>query len=75
MPTENYEKPISISKTSISLSDDEDDENDFANEEDDTARLDRRYATKNPSENDVALQRVRSLAQRNRMVCLLALPF
>ncbi|KIJ60207.1 hypothetical protein HYDPIDRAFT_117468 [Hydnomerulius pinastri MD-312] len=67
MSTENYDKPTLIPKTLRSISDDEDDENDYANEEDDTARLDSRLVTKSPSENIVALQRVKSLAQRNRM--------
>ncbi|KAH0826187.1 hypothetical protein J3R83DRAFT_5619 [Lanmaoa asiatica] len=67
MPTETYDKPMAISKTSRPNSDDEDDENDYAGEEDNTARLDRRHGVKSPSENIAALQRVKSLAQRNRM--------
>lgn len=70
-PTETYDKPIAISKTSRPNSDDEDDENDHVGEEDITARLDRRIGAKSPSENTAALQRVKSLAQRNRMVSLL----
>lgn len=71
IPTETYDKPIAISKTSRPNSDDEDDENDHAADEDITARLDRRLGTSSPSENIAALQRVKSLAQRNRMVSLL----
>lgn len=71
MPTETHEKPITTAKTSRPNSDDEDDENDHAAEEDNTARLDRRIGVKGPSENIAALQRVKSLAQRNRMVSLL----
>ncbi|KAF8125796.1 hypothetical protein EV363DRAFT_1350161 [Boletus edulis] len=54
-------------KSSRPNSDDEDDENDHAGEEDITARLDRRIGAKGTSENIAALQRVKSLAQRNRM--------
>lgn len=71
MPTETYDKHMSISKTSRPNSDDDDDENDHAGEEDNTARLDLRIGAKSPSENIAALQRVKSLAQRNRMVSLL----
>ena len=74
MPTETYDKYIAISKTSRPNSDDDDDENDHAGEEDNTARLDRRFGAKSPSENNAALQRVKSLAQRNRMVSLLRFP-
>ena len=74
MPTETYDKPIAIFKTSRPNSDDEDDENDHAGEEDITARLDRRLGVKSPSENIAALQRVKSLARRNRMVSLLRFP-
>ncbi|KAG8214349.1 hypothetical protein J3R82DRAFT_9318 [Butyriboletus roseoflavus] len=73
MPTETYDGPMALFKTSRPNSDDEDDENDHAGEEDNTARLDRRLAVKSPSENIAALQRVKSLAQRNRMVSLLRL--
>ncbi|KIJ17565.1 hypothetical protein PAXINDRAFT_167568 [Paxillus involutus ATCC 200175] len=66
MSTENNGRPTSLSKTSRPSSD-EDDENDHANEEDNTARLDLRLAGQGPSENVAALQRVKSLAQRNRM--------
>lgn len=48
--------------------DDEDDEHDNDNDEDNTARLDRRRSLKDASENLMALQRVKSLTQRNRMV-------
>ena len=74
MPTETYDKSKAISKTSRPNSDDEDDENDHAGEEDNTARLDRRIGVKSTSENVAALQRVKSLAQRNRMVSLLRFP-
>lgn len=73
-PTETYDKSIAMSKTSRPNSDDEDDDNDHAGEEDVTARLDRRLGTKSPSENIAALQRVKSLAQRNRMVSPLRFP-
>lgn len=50
--------------------DDLDDENDIDNnDEDNTARLERRRSLKSPNnENLLALQRVKSLTQRNRMV-------
>ncbi|KAF9222950.1 hypothetical protein BS17DRAFT_782867 [Gyrodon lividus] len=67
MSAESYDKPTPISKTSRPNSDDEDDENDHANEEDNTARLDHRHSNMSPSENVAALQRVKSLAQRNRV--------
>lgn len=49
---------------------DDDDENDNDNDdgEDNTERLDRRRSLKSPTENSLALQRVKSLTQRNRMV-------
>ncbi|KII90711.1 hypothetical protein PLICRDRAFT_542275 [Plicaturopsis crispa FD-325 SS-3] len=49
---------------------DDDDENGFdnENEEDNTARIERRRSLRSPSENVLALQRVKSLTQRNRMV-------
>jgi hypothetical protein len=50
--------------------DDDDDDNDNDNDEDNTARIDRRHSLKSPSENVLALQRVQSLTQRNRMVSL-----
>jgi hypothetical protein len=49
-------------------SNDEENDNDTRDDEDDTARLDIRKQTKSPSENVLALQRVKSLTQRNRMV-------
>ncbi|KAH7924532.1 hypothetical protein BV22DRAFT_1129760 [Leucogyrophana mollusca] len=68
MPNGNYDKQMFSTKNARSTPDfDEEDENDLGNGEDDTARLDRRLATKSPSENSVALQRVKSLTQRNRM--------
>ncbi|KAG6376854.1 hypothetical protein JVT61DRAFT_880 [Boletus reticuloceps] len=67
MSTETYDKPIVMYKSSRPNSDDEDDENDHTGEEDITARLDRRIGAKGTSENIAALQRVKSLAQRNRM--------
>ena len=48
---------------------DEDDDNDNDNDEDHTARLNRQTSTRGASES--ALQRVKSLAQRNKMVSLL----
>lgn len=75
MSNRNYDTPSTPSKSSRTF-DDDDDENDNSNEEDDTARLDRSHAMKSPNENLVALQRVKSLAERNRMVStpLLDLP-
>ncbi|KAG1728531.1 uncharacterized protein EDB91DRAFT_1060520 [Suillus paluster] len=67
MSNRNYDTPNTPSKSSINIDDDDDDENDYSNEEDDTARLDRSHAVKSPNENLVALQRVKSLAERNRM--------
>lgn len=69
MSAETYDKSNNFSKTSRPNSDDEDVENDH--EEDNTARLDLRIGVKNTSENVDAPQRVKSLAQRNRMVSLL----
>ncbi|KAI6151427.1 hypothetical protein EDD17DRAFT_1765651 [Pisolithus thermaeus] len=46
----------------LTLSDDDDD-----NDDDNTARLDRRHPSKNTGEVSGTLQRVKSLAQRNRM--------
>ena len=45
-----------------------DDDNDNDLEGDDTERLDRRHSVKSSSENVLALQRVKSLTERNRMV-------
>lgn len=58
------------STTNINEDNEGDDDNDNDNDdgEDNTARLDRRRASKSPSENSLALQRVKSLTQRNRMV-------
>ncbi|KAG1858876.1 hypothetical protein F4604DRAFT_1793783 [Suillus subluteus] len=67
MTHRNYDTPTTPSKSSRNIDDDDDDENDYSNEEDDTARLDRSHAVKSPNENLVALQRVKSLAERNRM--------
>ncbi|KAH7885464.1 hypothetical protein F5I97DRAFT_1393379 [Phlebopus sp. FC_14] len=67
MSAQNHDNPPTVTNTSRLISDDEDDENDFANDEDNTARLDRRHSTKSSNENVVALQRVKNLAQRNRM--------
>ncbi|OJA10862.1 hypothetical protein AZE42_06837, partial [Rhizopogon vesiculosus] len=67
MSNRNYDTPSTPSK-SFRTFDDDDDENDNSNEEDDTARLDRSHAMKNPNENLVALQRVKSLTERSRMV-------
>jgi hypothetical protein len=68
MSHRNYDTPSTPAKSSRNIDDDDDDENDYSNEEDDTARLDRSHALKSPNENLVALQRVKSLAERNRMV-------
>lgn len=67
MSHRNYDTSSTPAKSSRNIDDDDDDENDYSNEEDDTARLDRSHAVKNPNENLVALQRVKSLAERNRM--------
>ncbi|KAG2146263.1 hypothetical protein DEU56DRAFT_787211 [Suillus clintonianus] len=67
MSDRNYDTPSTPAKSSRNIDDDDDDENDYSNEEDDTARLDRSHAVKSPNENLVALQRVKSLAERNRM--------
>ncbi|KAG2038154.1 hypothetical protein BDR03DRAFT_955301 [Suillus americanus] len=67
MSHRNYDTPSTPAKSSRNIDDDDDDENDYSNEEDDTARLDRSHAVKSPNENLVALQRVKSLAERNRM--------
>ncbi|KAG2138599.1 uncharacterized protein EDB93DRAFT_1253304 [Suillus bovinus] len=67
MPHRNYDTPSTPEKSSRNIDDDDDDENDYSNEEDDTARLDRSHAIKSPNENLMALQRVKSLAERNRM--------
>ncbi|KAG1780693.1 hypothetical protein EV702DRAFT_1194166 [Suillus placidus] len=67
MSDRNYDTPSTPAKSSRNIDDDDDDENDYSNEEDDTARLDRSHAIKSPNENLVALQRVKSLAERNRM--------
>lgn len=67
MTHRNYDTPSTPAKSSRNIDDDDDDENDYSNEEDDTARLDRSHAIKSPNENLVALQRVKSLAERNRM--------
>jgi hypothetical protein len=55
-------------KTRSTTNINEDDEDEDDNDEDNTARLDRRRSLKNASENVDALQRVKSLAHRNRMV-------
>lgn len=51
---------------------DDDNENENDNDEDNTARLDRRRSlqSQGTSENLQALQRVKSLTQRNRMVSM-----
>lgn len=57
-------------KNSSNLDDDDDDnEHDNDYDEDNTARLDRRNSLKAANENTLALQRVKSLTQRNRVVC------
>jgi hypothetical protein len=47
---------------------DEENDHDNDNDEDSTARLDRRRSMKSTNENIEALQRVKSLTQRNRLV-------
>lgn len=70
MSDRNYDTHSTPSKPPRTFDDDDDDENDNSNEED-TARLDRSHAMKSPNENLVALQRVKSLTERNRMVSAL----
>ncbi|EGN98596.1 hypothetical protein SERLA73DRAFT_161294 [Serpula lacrymans var. lacrymans S7.3] len=66
MPSGNYDKFISSTNSRIPLEEEDDDE-DIGNGEDDTARLDLRRSLKTSNENVMALQRVKSLTQRNRM--------
>lgn len=61
-----YENEFNTRSTTNIKEDDEDDDND--NDDDNTARLDRRRSLKSTSENIEALQRVKSLTQRNRRV-------
>ena len=59
------------------LSDEDDDPNDYERDEDSTARFDlhrRRSTNTVPSEHASALQRVKSLTERNRMVSYLCRP-
>lgn len=67
----NYDNETNSRLTTNIKEDYEDDENENDNEEDNTARLDRRRSLKTPSENILALQRVKSLTQRNRLVSAL----
>lgn len=67
----NYDNETNSRLTTNIKEDYEDDENENDNEEDNTARLDRRRSLKTPSENILALQRVKSLTQRNRLVSVL----
>lgn len=64
----SYDNEINSRLTTNIKEDYEDDEIENDNEEDNTARLDRRRSLKTPNENILALQRVKSLTQRNRMV-------
>jgi hypothetical protein len=62
----NYDNEINARSNTNIREVDEEDDND--NDEDNTARLDRRRSLKGASENIEALQRVKSLTQRNRLV-------
>jgi hypothetical protein len=65
------QRPVSLNDISdLSLTHDDDHDNDYDNDEDDTARIDKRHSNRSSSENAMALQRVKSLAQRNRMVSI-----
>lgn len=64
----NYDNEINSRLTTNIKEDYEDDEIENDNEEDNTAKLDRRRSLKTSSENVLALQRVKSLTQRNRLV-------
>lgn len=64
----NYDNDINSRSTTNINEDDEDEDNENDNDEDNTAKLDRRRSLKSPSENRLALQRVKSLTERNRMV-------
>lgn len=73
MPSAIYNPEIrSRSTTNINeeqhMSDDDEHDNDFDDGEDNTAKMDKRRSLKGSNENTMALQRVKSLAQRNRMV-------
>ena len=67
----NHHTPVMSSREDTGaegdFDDDHDNENDNENDGDDTARLDRRLLG-NENRSSEALQRVRSLAQRNRLV-------
>ncbi|KZP18936.1 hypothetical protein FIBSPDRAFT_863294 [Athelia psychrophila] len=72
MPSAIYNPEIrSRSTTNINeeqhMSDDDEHDNDFDDGEDNTAKMDKRRSLKGSNENTMALQRVKSLAQRNRM--------
>jgi len=64
----NYDNETGSRLTTNIQEDHEDDEIENDNDEDNTARLDRRRSLKTPNENILALQRVKSLTQRNRLV-------
>ncbi|CCM03679.1 uncharacterized protein FIBRA_05823 [Fibroporia radiculosa] len=70
MANGNYDRPHSTSWSRQQYTDDEDEGNDNENEEDNTARLSdgRRAPKATPQDNLSALQRVKNLTQRNRMV-------
>jgi DNA-directed RNA polymerase specialized sigma subunit len=61
--------PTSLTKSqSNGLVEEDEDENENDNDDDNTARLNRQQSHRSSTENVIALQRVRSLTQRNRMV-------
>lgn len=70
MSNGNYGRRYSRSRSRPAFTDDEDDGSDRENDEDNTARLSggRRASSATPNDNASALQRVKNLAQRNRMV-------
>lgn len=68
-----FSRPHHRSGRTDDFDDDDDDYDHNDNDEDNTARLDRRLSvssSREDNENEKALQRVKSLTQRNRMVCL-----
>jgi len=64
----NHDNEINTRSTTNIQEDDEDEDDDNDNDEDNTARIDRRRSLKGASQNIEALQRVKSLTHRNRMV-------
>lgn len=67
------DKSYGYNKKRSSFIDDEDDADENGNDEDNTARFNgerrRSLSSKGTPDNQAALQRVKSLTQRNRMVC------